>query len=54
MKIFICRCLTGSGASLEGIMTDLMRGQFLEVRDSLRAIGFSERVSQSEKVRLVV
>ena len=42
--VCVCRCLTGSGASLEGVITELMGGQFQEVRDSLRAIGFSEQV----------
>ena len=29
---------------LNDVFTDLMKGQFQEVRDSLRAIGFSEQV----------
>lgn len=42
--VYVSRCLAGSGASLDGVITDLMAGQFQEVRDSLRAVGFSEQV----------
>ena len=43
-----CRCLVGSGASLKGAFTELMKGQLQEVRDSLLAIGFSHQVWKSK------
>ena len=50
----LCRCLSGSGISLDEAITPEIGKSFIEVCDSLQAIGFSEQVSTAGDTLILI